>query len=60
MYQQLCNHFDSVLSSKQYGFRKGHSVQHCLMVMLENFKESRDRGDKLGLHSLTFLKHLIA
>ena len=50
MYQQLCNHFDSVLSSKQYGFRKGRSAQHCLMIMLEKFKESRDRGDKLGLY----------
>ena len=45
MYQQLYD-FDSSLSPKQCGFCKGHSVQHCLMVMLKKFKESRDRGDE--------------
>ena len=45
-YQQSYGHFDSILSPKQCGFRKGNSVQHCLMDMLEKFKESRDRGDE--------------
>ena len=40
----MYKHFDSILSPKQGGFRKGYSAQHCLMVMLENFKESRDKG----------------
>ena len=26
----------------------GYSAQHCLMVMLEKFKESRDKGEELG------------
>ena len=37
MYQQLYDHFESVLSPKQCGFRKGHSAQNCLMVMLKKF-----------------------
>ena len=48
MYQQLYDHFDSILSPKQYGFGKGHSVQNCFMVMLEKFEESGDRGDEFG------------
>ena len=46
MYQQLYEHFNSILSPKQCGFRKGYSAQHCLMVMLEKFKESRDKGEE--------------
>ena len=30
MYQQLYEHFDSILSPKQCGFPKGYSAQHCL------------------------------
>ena len=33
---------------RQCGFRKGYSAQHCLMVMLEKFKESRDKGEEFG------------
>ena len=39
IYQQLYDHFDSILSPKQCSFRKAHSAQHCLMVMLFKFKE---------------------
>ena len=48
MYRQLYEHFNSILSPKQCGLRKGYSAQHCLMVMLENFKESRDKGEEFG------------
>ena len=60
MYQQLYDHFISFLSPKQCGFRKGHSAENCLMVMLEKFKELRGRGDEFGALSITFLKDLIA
>ena len=60
MYQQLYEHFLSIFSPKQCEFRKGYSAQHCLMVMLEKFKESRDKGEEFGAFSLTFLKHSIA
>ena len=46
IHQQLYEHFNPILSPKQYGFRKDNSAQHCLMVMLEKFKESRDTGEK--------------
>ena len=48
MHQQLYEHFNSILSSKQCGFQNGYSVQHCLIVMLEKVKESRDEGEELG------------
>ena len=48
MYQQLYEHFNSILSPKQCGFRKVYSAQHCLMVVLEKLKESRDKGEEFG------------
>ena len=37
-----------ILFPSQYGFRKGYSAQHCLLVMTEKFKKAIDRGDKFG------------
>ena len=48
MYQQLHEHFNSIPSPKQCRFRKGYSTQHCIMVMLEKFIESRDKGEEFG------------
>ena len=48
MYQQLYEHFNSILSPNQCGFRKGYSTQHCLMVMLKKFKESRNKREEFG------------
>ena len=42
MYQQLYHHFDSILSPKQCSFRKGHSAQNGIVVILEKFKQSKD------------------
>ena len=44
MYQQLHEHFNSILSPKQCVFRKGCSAQHCLMV--NGQKNSKNRGTK--------------
>ena len=57
--QQLYDCFHSILSPKQGSFRGGHSALHGFMVMPEQLKESKDRENKFGLYSLTFLKHLI-
>ena len=46
MYQQLYEHFNSILSPKQCGFRRSDSAQHYLMVMLKKFKELRDKGEE--------------
>ena len=48
IYQQLYDHFDSILLPKQCAFRKDHSVQHRLIFMVHKFKESRDRANKFG------------
>ena len=48
MYFQLHEHFNSILSPKQYGFQKGCRARHCLMVILEKFKESTDKGEEFG------------
>ena len=36
---------DSLLSKYQCGFRKGFSAQHCLLTMLEKWKEAVDKGE---------------
>ena len=49
IYEKLMyEHFNSILLPKQCLFRKGYSTQHCLMAMLEKFKESRDKGEEFG------------
>ena len=32
--RQLSNHFDDILSKFQCSFRKGYSLQHCLLLMI--------------------------
>ena len=56
MYQQLYKYFNSTLSPKQCGFRKGYSVQY----FQKNSKNRGTREKNLGPFSLTFLKHSIA
>ena len=42
-------YFDNMLFPSQCGFHKGYSsAQQCVFVMLENFKESSDKGNELG------------
>ena len=60
MYQQLYEHFNSIIAPKQCEFRKGYSAQRCLMVTLEKFKNGETKEKNLRLFSLTFLKHSIA
>ena len=37
-----------ILMTYFHGFRKWYSTQHCLLVMLEKFKESVDKGNEFG------------
>ena len=48
MHNQLYEYFDNILFPSQCGFRKGYSAQHCLLVMIEKFKEAIDRGYEFG------------
>ena len=46
MYNQLFEYFYNILFSSQCSFRKEYSSQHCLLVMIEKFKETVDREKK--------------
>ena len=56
MYNQLYEYFDNILFPSQCGFRKGYSAQHCLLVMIEKFKEAIDRGYEFGALLTDFSK----
>ena len=44
-YNQMYDYFDRTFSRYQYGFRKGHSPQHCLLYMTEKIKQARDNNN---------------
>ena len=48
MFAQMSTFFDNIFSNQQCGFRKGYSTQHCLLVMLETWKRSVDKGKVFG------------
>ena len=47
------NHF---LSKFQCGFRQGFNTQHCLLIMIEKLRKTRDEKGFLLLFSLTCQK----
>ena len=51
MGNQLSTYFEKILSRFQYGFRKGFSTQHCLLLMLEKWKHAVDNQKSLELFS---------
>ena len=42
---QINEHIEPFLSNLLTGFRKNHDTQHCLLKMLEKWKESLDKGN---------------
>ena len=40
----MYKYFDQILSKYQCGFRQGYNTQHCLLVMIEKWKEILDKG----------------
>ena len=48
LYDQISDYFEDVLSKCQCGFRKGYSAQHCLLVMIERWKQMVDCGGVFG------------
>ena len=48
LYSQISNFFEEKLSIYQCGFRKGYSAQHCLIVMIEKWRKSLDKGGNFG------------
>ena len=56
IYNQLYQYFENILFPSQCGFRKGYSTQHCLLVLIERFKETVDTGNKFGALLTDLLK----
>ena len=47
--KQITIFIDPLLSKYQCGFRKGFSAQHCLLAMLEKWKNVVDKGKVFGV-----------
>ena len=48
MYNQILVYMDKYLSSYLFGYRKGHSTEQCLTVMLELWKKALDNKETAG------------
>ena len=48
LYNQMQTYVDNLLSKYQCGFRKELNAQHCLVSMIEKWKESVDSGRAFG------------
>ena len=49
VYTQISTYIHPFLSPIQCGFRKGHSAQHCLLVLLEKWRKSLDVKQAAGM-----------
>ena len=52
--KQIFTFFEDILSKYQYGFRKEHKAQRCLLTLTEKCKQSVDHGKAFGA-LLTYL-----
>ena len=48
MYNQINEYIQNHLSPYLFGFRKGHSTEQCLVIMLEEWKKALDKKDNAG------------
>ena len=48
VFAQIFTFFDNTFSNQKCNFRKGYSTQHYLLVMLETWKRSVDKGKVFG------------
>ena len=48
LYKQIQNYFDEIFSKFQCGFWKGFKAHHCLVNMVERWKESEYNGGAFG------------
>ena len=44
MYDQMYRYFKQILSKYQCSFCQGYNTQHCLLMMVEKWKEALDKG----------------
>ena len=38
--RQLSNHFDNIYSKFQCGFRRGYSLKHCILLIIDKWKKA--------------------
>ena len=48
LFEQISSFFENILSRHQCGFRKGFSAQHCLLRMIEKWRNCLDHGKVTG------------
>ena len=48
LYKQTSSYFNDIFSKYQCGFRKGFSAQHCLLAMIEKWRNSMDQAKFFG------------
>ena len=49
LYDQINEYFQPLFSKLQCGFRKGHTAQHCLLVLIEKCRKVLDKRGFAGL-----------
>ena len=48
MYEQIYSYFQKYFSPSLCGFRKGYNTQHCLTILIENWKAAIDNNKNAG------------
>ena len=48
LYKQISSYVNDIFSKYQRGFRKGFSAQHCLLAMIERWRNSMGQGKFFG------------
>ena len=48
MYENIMNYIEKFLSPYLFGYRKGHSAEQCLIIMLEQWKKALDGKGTAG------------
>ena len=48
MYEQIYFYFQKYFSPSLCGFRKGYNAQHCLIILIENWKAAIDNSKNAG------------
>ena len=48
MYNQINDYIQNHLSPNLFGFRKGHSTEQCLVIMLKEWKKALDKKENAG------------
>ena len=49
LFKQISVYFDKILSDQKCEFRRGYSTQHCLLNLLQRWKNSVDRRKVCGV-----------